>query len=219
MDNIIREQQLLDVSQFKKYFIVKIAGKGNINQQDSRYKKLKSNLPKSVKEIEALINKYNYNNKEVIIIWDGDNYQGKDHEKPSPFTDIILSLHKKKHTLVSLKLKKDDTNPWKQKHLWSWKEIDFGKYYTDIEPHIENNKLCDIYVSYGSSNFKFRDDDKLKGETSGYLQLKEFKKRYKLKKIFDNKDIGFEVYLKHTSLKVSKKKKKASKKKNIVSSN
>lgn len=68
MDNIIREQQLLDVSQFKKYFIVKIAGKGNINQQDSRYKKLKSNLPKSVKEIEPLINKYNYNNKEVIII-------------------------------------------------------------------------------------------------------------------------------------------------------
>ena len=107
-----------------------------------------------------------------------------------------MSLYKKKYSLMAIKLKKDKKKPWKVKHLMTWNNIDFDKYYSKIEPHIETNRLCNMYVSYGSSNFKFRDDNKSKGETSGYSQLKDFKKNYKLKKIIDDKDIGFQVYLK-----------------------
>ena len=49
MDDIIKEQKLLNSNnKFNKYFIVKIAGKGNINKKDNRYKELKLNLSKTV---------------------------------------------------------------------------------------------------------------------------------------------------------------------------
>lgn len=231
---------------FRTFFIVKISGKGNIDKKDSRYQGLSKNISKSVAEIEELIRKYNKFNKEVIIIWDGDNYQGKKHEKPSPFTDIIMSLSKKKwktpqkerpdtsmykYMLLGLKFKNKETPPWKEKHLLTWEDMypntnQYQEFFysEDQEPHIVTNKVCDMLISYGSSKFPFRDDDKSKGETSGYSHLKNFLKKYQTQKILDHPDIGFEVYLKESSLKnkvsykdIKKKKKITQKKNNLFS--
>jgi len=196
MNNSIRNQYLFDNNKFKKYFIVKIAGKGNISKKDIRNNNLSKNISNSLKQINELITKNNLKNKKILIMWDGDNYQGQKHEKPSPFTDLILKLSKQGYFMSAVKFRNNRLRPWKQKHLDSWKDMKFIKYFSNIEPHILTNDICDIYISYGSTKFKFKEDKISNGKTSGYSQLKEFRKTYKLNNLFENNDLGFEIYIK-----------------------
>lgn len=196
MNNSIKNQYPFDKNKFKKYFIVKIAGKGNIPKKDIRNINLFKNIPNSLKRIKELIRQHNLKNKKVLIMWDGDNYQGQKLEKPSPFTDLILELSKQGFSISAVKFRNNKLRPWKQKHLDSWGDIKFIKYFSETEPHILINDICDIYISYGSTKFKFKEDKISKGETAGYAQLKEFRKTYKLNNLYKNKDLGFEIYIK-----------------------
>ena len=193
-------QSEMNAEDFSKYFIVKIAGKGNIlSKDDPRYKLLVANLNDTIANLEVYIEVYNSHHKTVLIMWDGDNYQGSEHQKPSPFTDLILRLSSiEKYKMAALKHKKDKTNPWKEKHVDTWHQMEFDKYYTTQEPHNVVNSLCDMYVSYGSTNFQYKDDDETsKIETSGYSQLQEVKAQYKLVKQYENPDhSGIEIYVK-----------------------
>jgi len=197
MNDIILDQFELNEVNFINNFVVKIAGKGNIIKTDERYMPLFVCKWVVYDLINNMISDNNIHNKPVVIIWDGDNYQDNDHEKPSPFTHLIYELSKiKNYHMCALKYKKDTENPWKQKHINSWNGIKFHKLYNYIEPHILSNKMCNMYVSYGSANFQYKDDDPSKGETSGYAQLKEFKANNNLKTLKVDKQTGFEVYLK-----------------------
>lgn len=194
---MIPDQTLFNEIDFKNYFVVKIAGKGNIIKTDPRYMGLSIYKYAVNLKLQNIININNIYNKPVLIIWDGDNYQNPDHDKPSPFTDIIFEFGNiGEYTMCAVKCKKDGENPWKQKHVDTWNGMQFNKLYDYIEPHIITNKVCNMYISYGSTIFQYKDDDPSKGETSGYAQLKEFKQNYRLKTVYSNDKIGFEVYLK-----------------------
>ena len=201
MDNIIKNQYYYNQLQKKIYYIVKIAGKGNINVKTPEYKKLKKNINHATKTIIYNITKYNKKNKEVLIIWDGDNYQDdKGKKDPSPFTEIIKLLKLQKPVYKFMALKKNK-NSWKNKHVKTWKPLKFKKYYTlNKEPHIITNNLCNMYISYGSKLFKYKNNTK--ELTSGYKQLytnKGFIKKYKTKKIYSNNSLGFDIFLKTNS--------------------
>lgn len=173
------ESEKLDRNKFKylkdEYFIVKIAGKGNI-KDGKDLENLINNLDSSIRLIIETINSYK-GKKQVLIIWDGDDYQ-----ENSPFTSIIkeLSIKEKQYDFAALKPTANQKTKWKRKHFNSW-GIDKLKIYhmdkkethenfkdllevdlDDLEPYILNNSLCDMYVSYGASLFK---------GTSGYQQL------------------------------------------------
>jgi len=196
-DSIISEQSLYNYVDFSNHFVVKIAGKGNIQSNDNRNKNLAFNLNDAVDKILYYIDTTNINRYPVIICWDGDNYQGQEHDKPSPFTDIIYRLSKiSGFILVALKFKKDN-NPWKQKHVNTWNGMYFHKLFDNFEPHTIFNKICNMYISYGSTQFQFKDDDPIKGETSGYSQLQEFKQMYNVNTLYENNRIGFEIYFKN----------------------
>lgn len=79
----------------------------------------------------------------------------------------------------ALKYKDKENNPWKMKHINTWGEekMKFTKYYSTEHPHKVVNDLCDLYVSYGSSQFQYRDNKK-NVQTSGYSQLEEFKTKF-----------------------------------------
>ena len=197
-DTIIEDQFNFDTCDFSDYYVVKIAGKGNINKEDVRNVYLSSYIYESVEKIKDFINNNNINNKKVAIAWDGDNYQNQDHKMPSPFTDLIFELSKvENYSMFALKYKKDNTNPWKQKHVDSWAKMVFTKLYNNQEPHIINNHLCNMYVSYGSTNFKHKNDDVTQDLTSGYYQLQEFNKNYNLNTVYNNNTLGFEIYTKN----------------------
>ena len=176
----MEESKLLNKEEFHKlkkdYFIVKIAGKGNIN--DSKILTyLTNNIDPATKKIIETIKSANINPvKDVLIIWDGD-----DRQDNSPFTLIIKKLYDDKlnYSFAALKPMENGKTKWKYKHFNSW-EIEKLKTYhmdkkdthenfnlntkqqEDLEPYIVNNKLCDMYVSYGASLFI---------NTSGYQQL------------------------------------------------
>ena len=214
---MIHESQVditsIDLSQ---YYIVKIAGKGNIKSNDFRLEQLLSKLDDTLKTIFQLIGKYNAEKKPILIIWDGDNYQDDRHKKPSPFTILIMRMGLMGFTTCAVKYKKKN-NPWKKKHTNTWLplKIDHILFYND-EPHIIVNDLCNMYISYGSTNFRYKDDIKEKGETSGYKQLTEFKEIYDIKELFNDDGYGIEIYIKQPKLSGGKKKrtkKKVNKKK------
>lgn len=196
-DTIINDQYLFNQHDFEEYYVVKIAGKGNISKNDLRNVNLSANIYNSVRTIKNAINMSNFHNKQVLIVWDGDNYQGQDHQKPSPFTEVIhLLANNNNYQLVALKHKKDNSNPWKQKHLDTWYAMTFTKLYDTVEPHVIFNRVCDMYVSYGSTMFQYKDDDPNRDETSGYSQLQEFKRIYNPQVVYDDANLGFEIYTK-----------------------
>lgn len=209
-EDIIDEQDDFENFDKEKYFIVKIAGKGNIKKDDPKYKKLQNDLIDTFIMSLNFIKEANIEEKEVLIIWDGDNYQGEDHQKPSPFTDLIKMLMFP-HPLApdgfqacAVKHKNKETNPWKGKHIKSWKFLDFKKFYSTEEPHIVVNKQCDMYVSFGSTAFQYRDPEKKK-ETSCYSQLMSFIKDNQLDTLYPKegeRDNGY------TQIYIKKKKKK-----------
>tara|TARA_B100001093_G_scaffold156689_1_gene149306 strand:+ start:2601 stop:3203 length:603 start_codon:yes stop_codon:yes gene_type:complete len=197
-DTIINDQYIFNQHDILQFYVVKISGKGNITKNDLRNVNLSANIYNSVKTIDTTISMLNIHNKPVLIVWDGDNYQGQDHQKPSPFTDIIFLLaNNDNYQLVALKYKKDNTNPWKQKHLDTWYSMTFTKLYDTVEPHIIFNRVCDMYVSYGSTQFQYKDDDANRDETSGYSQLQEFKQIYNPQVIYNDENMGFEIYAKN----------------------
>ena len=214
---MILESQLdissIDLSQ---YYIVKIAGKGNIKANDSRLEQLLSKLDHTLEKIVELIEEYNTEKKPILIIWDGDNYQDATHKKPSPFTILIMRMGLMEFTTCAVKYKKKD-NPWKKKHTDTWFPLEIDNIlFSNEEPHIIVNNLCNMYISYGSTNFQYKDDVIEKGETSGYKQLTEFKENYDIEEIFNDDGFGIEIYIKQPKLLGGKKKrtKKRTKKKN-----
>ena len=154
-----------------EYFIVKIAGKGNVT--DSNRFKLNKYVTKAVKKINEYIIANNKLNKKVLIIWDGDKYQGIDsrnndgNPNTSPFTIIIAELARMHYyKLAALKPN------WDLIHIETWKNAGITNIETynidrttnfqlsnreikvkadKIESYMVNNDLCDMYVSYGAS--------------------------------------------------------------------
>ena len=234
----------------EKYFIVKIAGKGNI--KDDNLKKLIDNISSTTDIINKMI-KDNKSGKNVLIIWDGDNYQDN-----SPFTMIIKKLHDdNKYDLAALKPE------WKPKHIETWNAQNISNIKTyiidkteafnlsndsnpedavgieKIESYMVNNKLCDMYVSYGAllyentSGFQQLYGDNMsqnkqqifkdyKGEMVSFYP---FKTNYLNSTIYTNKDLGFEIFLKDDQKKTmtpfrsaKSKRKKPTKKKRVTKS-
>jgi hypothetical protein len=195
------EQQDIDKSplKFEDYYVVKIAGKGNIPRGEPRHNTLHENLHKTFRDITDSINEYNKKKKPVLIMWDGDNYQGLSHDKPSPFTDLIKMFGQHAATLVALKNKEEkDPGPWKIKHLLTWDNVEFKKLFIDQEPHEIVNKLCDMYVSYGATLFAFRNDKEADGQTTGYKQVYEFFDLHKPKLILQKPELGLQIFVKPT---------------------
>tara|TARA_E500000178_G_scaffold325954_1_gene353747 strand:+ start:296 stop:892 length:597 start_codon:yes stop_codon:yes gene_type:complete len=196
--SIIKDQVNYNDYNFNEYYVVKIAGKGNIEKNDVRNINLSKNIYDSVEKIKYFINNSNILNKKVAIVWDGDNFQDQDHDSPSPFTNLIFELSKvENYYMFGLKHKKED-NPWKDKHVNTWRMMEFTKLYNIIEPHKLFNTLCNMYISYGSTNFKYKNDNPCNVETSGYLQLYDFKNNYNLNILYNDAVLGFEIYSKNT---------------------
>ena len=219
----------------EEYYIVKIAGKGNFQKKTAvkefkktasgEYKeeeKTHSELEKffhDIKFMEFKLNKDLTELKEkiieemikkektkLLIIWDGDNFQGLTDDKPSPFTELIVGLENliregsgnlKVDYLALKEGKVNEYGPqfWKKNKIDKWKEklknenfmISYmDKEYSEVHQHTED--LCHMYIDYGSrkyytdnkDTFIFKDNEfvkKVPNEPTGLKQLGELRKK------------------------------------------
>ena len=195
-----------------KYYIVKIAGKGNFKKTkdfnaekiEERHSELEkffhdkennknnndmnskfnSELNKDLAELKNKIlteiqQQRLKENKRLLIIWDGDNFQGltDTDDKPSPFTELIVRLKDLERRDVGnvpvdyLALKEGKVNEygpqfWKKKKIDQWKEklknknfmISYmDKEYSEVHQHTED--LCHMYIDYGSRKYYTDNED------------------------------------------------------------
>lgn len=130
-----------------EFFIVKIGGKGNVD--DTHGLKNNDEIGKAVITIIDEIDKYNKPVKDVLIIWDGDNYQSFDNPRPSPFTVIIGKLHGVKSTYKFAAFKDSE---WRVDQVTTWKSIinTFYKFFLPKSKTITTSWLAHMYITWGS---------------------------------------------------------------------
>ena len=174
------------------------------NKKDTMESKLNNDLTKLEKKIIEEMNRKNKN--KLLIIWDGDNFQGLTDDKPSPFTELIVRLKDLKGTGVGnvpvdyLALKEGKVNEygpqfWKKNKIDDWEKnlknknfmISYmDKEYSEVHQHTED--LCHMYIDYGSTKYYEDNKDtfinknnqyvkKVPNEPTGLTQLKELRKK------------------------------------------
>ena len=129
------------------FFIVKIGGKGNVD--DTHGLKNNDEIGKAVITIIDEIDKYNKPVKDVLIIWDGDNYQAFEDLRPSPFTVIIGKLRGVKSTYKFAAFKDSE---WRADQVKTWKSImnTFYKFLLPQSKTITTSWLAHMYITWGS---------------------------------------------------------------------
>lgn len=127
--------QYLNHNEFKSYYVVKCAGKGNVPTGDI-LKDLQDHVNESAQTIYTRITEACPSSQKILLVFDGDKYQDD-----SPFTHIIAKLGEKPNVFTCIFKKRD-----------VWNEFDSGK--IPLPPH-KGERICKTWETDGQSKIDY----------------------------------------------------------------